>query len=296
MDRETEKKFEIMQQRSYKIFKGNEIIQKARFDLNITELKELSYVTSMVKPSDDESTIYRFSIKDFCVVAGLDASNGHVIDQVKTSLKKLRDESFWIINENGMHTLFSFIESPKIDPKTKMVELRLHADYQKYVLGLFDNYTQYELLCVLPMKSTYSIRIYELLKSYVYNHSEVIFELDSLKKQLACENYTNYKDLRVRVLDKATTEINNYTDLEVWYEPWDFAGKKVLSVKFHIRQRDTISFFENTRRGTATLDKAQCDGQMSLFEDNAYDENQLPLYEEGHYNPDAPLNLHSSDE
>ena len=114
MDRETEKKLIISQQRTYKIFKGNEIIQKARYDLNITELKELSYITSMVKPTDDESTVYRFSLKDFCSVAGLDASNGHVIDQVKRSLKKLRDESFWFVNESGVHTLFSFIESPKI--------------------------------------------------------------------------------------------------------------------------------------------------------------------------------------
>lgn len=286
MDRETEKRLIISQQRSYKIFKGNEIIQKARYDLNITELKELSYITSMVKPTDNESTVYKFSLKDFCSVAGLDSSNGHVMDQVKRSLKKLRDESFWLVNESGVHTLFSFIENPKIDPKTKMVELRLHEDYQKFVLGLFENYTQYELLCVLPMKSTYSMRIYELLKSFSFNHKSIEFELDILKKQLACENYVNFKDFRVRVLDKATTEINNFTDLEVWWEPWNTMGKKVLSIMFHIRQRDTISFLENAERGKAVLDKTQCEGQLSLFGEST----------EKIFDTDMPLKLYRSDE
>jgi hypothetical protein len=53
MDRETEKRLIISQQRSYKIFKGNEIIQKARYDLNITELNNNKELFSLIDINEE---------------------------------------------------------------------------------------------------------------------------------------------------------------------------------------------------------------------------------------------------
>ena len=51
-------KIEIAQQRSYSVVKSNEIIQKARYDLNISELKTLAYIFSKIKPTDTELKDY----------------------------------------------------------------------------------------------------------------------------------------------------------------------------------------------------------------------------------------------
>ena len=40
-------------------------IQKARYDLNITELKTLAYIFSKIKPTDDKLEEYTFSIKEY---------------------------------------------------------------------------------------------------------------------------------------------------------------------------------------------------------------------------------------
>ena len=69
------------------------------------------------------------------------------------------------------------------------------------------------------MKSKYSIRLYELFKSY-YNLRYFEISVDELKKMLNVENkYTDYKNFRVNVIDKSIEEINSTTDLQVSYTP-----------------------------------------------------------------------------
>lgn len=64
-------KFEVAKQRSYSIIKSNEIIQKAKYDLNIVELKTLAFIFSKIKPEDTELQEYTFSVKEYCQVCGI---------------------------------------------------------------------------------------------------------------------------------------------------------------------------------------------------------------------------------
>ena len=60
--------FEIKKARTQRIVKSNEIIQKARYDLNIRELKVMSYIFSMIRPDDQMGKTYSFNIKDYCKI------------------------------------------------------------------------------------------------------------------------------------------------------------------------------------------------------------------------------------
>lgn len=237
MPDETRKNNQIMEQRSFRVVKANEIIQKAKYDLNIKELKALAFIFSKIKPTDTELKEYTISIKDYCMVCGIDYKNGGNYKYIKQTIKALRDKSFWVTDENGNEILIGWLQKAKISRGTGKITVKLDEDLQKYVVGLFKNYTQYELLSTLPMKSNYSFRIYELLKSYAFQKNH-IFEIDDLKKQLAAENYINFKDFRKYVLEVATREINSFTDLEVSWEPVR-EGRKTIQVVFHIKQRDS---------------------------------------------------------
>ena len=250
---------QIREERSYQVVKANEIIQRARYDLNITELKTLAYIFSKIKPTDKKLEEYTFSIKQYCQVAGMNYKNGGNYSFIKSTLKGLRDKSFWVIDENGNEVLIGWLQKVKMNKGSGKITVRLDDDLQKYVIGLFSNYTQYELLSTLPMKSSYSFRIYELLKSYAFQKQHT-FNIDELKKQLAAENYINFKDFRRYVLEVATKEINLYTDIEVNWEPIH-KGRKVIQVKFTIKQRDSWGSFLTAENAT----KAR-DGQMTIFD------------------------------
>ena len=253
----------ITTERDYKVVKANEIVQKARYDLNITELKALAYILSKIKPTDTELQEYTFSIKDYCQVCGIDYKNGGNYEYIKSTLKGMRDKSFWVQDETGAETTVGWLGKVRINKGSGKIKIKLDEDMHKYVIGLFDNYTQYELLSTLPMKSAYSFRIYELLKSYAFTKHHT-FDIDELKRLLAAENYTNFKDFRKKVIEIAVKEINLYTDIEVSWEPIKI-GRKVIQVKFDIKQRDTWGRYAASKRASD-----QIEGQISLLDYDYY--------------------------
>ena len=85
-----------------------------------------------------------------------------------------------------------------------------------YLLGLKSNFTPYWLENILPMKSGYSIRLYELLRSYL-NIGECIYTLNDLRARLEAE-YDRWDNLKARIIDKAIEEINEYTDIHAEYQ------------------------------------------------------------------------------
>lgn len=254
-----ERRNEIQGQRQYSVLKANELVQKARYDLNLQELKLLSYIISKVKPTDTVETVYTIYVKDFCQVCGIDYASGKNYKMVKDHLKKLRDSSFWIVEETGKETLVGWIAYPTIDKGSGKIELQIDKRIHKYILDLYDNYTQYQLISTLPMKSAYSFRLYELLKSYAFTKRHT-FQIDELKKQLAADRYVNFKDFRRAVLETATKEINLYTDIEIQWEPVTY-GRKVVEIIFTIRERDAWEQMEAETRATN-----QIEGQLSIFD------------------------------
>lgn len=250
-------KIEIAKQRDYKVVKANEIIQKARYDLNITELKAFAYILSKIKPNDTENMEYSFSIKDYCQVLGIDYKNGGNYNYIKTTLKNLRDKSFWLLDENGQEVTVGWLSKVKINKGSGKIIVKLDEDIQKYVLGIFNNYTQYSLLSTLPMKSSYSFRIYELLKSYAFTKFHE-FDIDDLKSKLGATHYKNFKDFRKKVIEIAIKEINEYTDIDVSWESIT-KGRKVVRVKFYIKQKDSWGQYIANIKATD-----QIEGQMSI--------------------------------
>ena len=253
-----DKRKDIVQQRSYQVVKSNEIIQRARYDLSITELKTLAFIISKIKPTDTELQEYSFSVKDYCQVCGIEYSNGGNYRHIKATLKRLSDQSFWVKDEKGQEVLCRWIQKARINKGSGKITVRLDEDMHKYVIGLFSNFTQYELISTLPMKSAYSFRIYELLKSYAFTKSHT-FDIDDLKRTIAAEHFSNFKDFRRRVLEYAAKEINMYTDIEISWEPIK-SGRKVIQVRFDIIQRDTWGRYLAVQRATD-----QMEGQKSIF-------------------------------
>lgn len=257
---------QIYQERDYSVVKANEIIQKARFNLGKLEQKTFCYIVSKIKPTDTIDTEYIFNINDYCDVCGINRNEGETIKRIKESLKRLRDSSFWLTEADGCEVLVGWLQKAKVLPKSGKVKVKLDEDMAKYLLGLCQNYTQYSLLYVLPMRSSYSIRLYELLKSYAgLKHKN--FKIDELKMRLMAP-YENFKDFRKKVLEKAAKEINEYTDIEVTWEPI-FKGRKVVEVDFFIKTRGTWDRAIAQNHSNKVLD-----GQMKLNIDGSITEER----------------------
>ena len=124
----------ISTQRSYKVVKANEIIQKARYELNLTELKTLAYIFSMIKPNDTIDQIYTFSINEYCKVCGIDNTSGKHYATIKQRLKALRDKSFFLMKEDLKIELSNFYKEFKQNA-TRMLKTNPKYEYlYEYIL------------------------------------------------------------------------------------------------------------------------------------------------------------------
>ena len=231
-------KTNISELREYKIVKSNEIIQKARFKLSMQEQKIILYLISKIKPTDKEFESYTFSVIEFCQICGIDSDSGTNYSNLKSTIKSLADKSLWVTLEKGTQTLLRWIEKAKIIENSGIVEIRLDDDMKPYLLKLKNNFTQYELLYTLAMKSQYSIRLYEILKSYEYKKN-IIYEIESLKQILLAEKYKLFGDFKRRVIDIAITEINSLSDISIKYELIK-EGRKYVKIRFMIKLKEDL--------------------------------------------------------
>lgn len=221
--------------RNQLVVKSNNLIQKSRYTLSLQQQKIILYIISKIKPEDEELKEYEFDLYGLCDLCGIE-HHGQNYQNFKDSMQKLHDNSFWLETDKEL-CLISWVNYVRIDKNTQRVRLRLDDRLKPYLLQLRQQFTAYELGSVLQMQSKYSIRIYELLKSYV-NVGSVKFELEEFKKILGLKDvYADYRNFRRYVIDKSMEEINQYSDLNISFFPLK-AGKRVHGLLFEISQKD----------------------------------------------------------
>lgn len=252
-------------ERSYLVVKDNDLIQKARFNLTVTQQKIIAYIISKIKQDDKEFKYYTISIIDFCYLCGIDKE--HFYTEIKEIIDDLDKKSFWVETDD-MIFKFRWFSEVKIIKGSGQVKILLNSEIKKYLLELSKNYTSYELVYILAMKRKYSLRLYEWYKSYSYQKKKEI-SLEDLKHILMAESYNTYRDFRRRILEPAIEEINYYTDLEVKYSKIT-RGRKVVGLIFYIRFKEPLERYSSYLK---TLDKInennkQIQGQMNFLYDS----------------------------
>ena len=222
------------------VVKSNELIQKSRFSLTVQQQRIILYLISKIEYGDEDFKEYEFNIKDFCRVCGLYDESGKYYPELKRQVKAIRDKSMWIEISEGEEVLLSWLDGAHISRNSGKIKVRLNKDMKPYLLQLRENFTKYEIANVLCMRSKYSIRLYELVKSLHFQELETyvkIFSVDELRKRLDAETYPRFCNFNQRVLKPAVQEINSYTDKEVSYELVK-PGKMVEAIAMTVRTKD----------------------------------------------------------
>ena len=246
-----EESFELEKKKGYMVVKGNDLIQKNRFELSLTEQKTVAYICSMIQPMQKSESgfqlEYEFNIREYCKICDIAYDSGKNYTFVKDTLKKLSDRSMWL-TFGDEEVLCRWLEKVKTNKRSGIAHIKLDEDLAPYLFDLKQQFTKYQLYNVLGMKSAFSVRIYELMKSYSFRHT-ITFEIDELKKLLMVEDvksYNRFPDFRRFVLEKAQSEINELTDINMSFEPIK-TGRKVTSIKFIIEEK-----FKNSRKRIRT--------------------------------------------
>ena len=117
------------------------------------------------------------------------------------------------------------------------VEMDAHDDALPLMFNLKAHYFKYQLWNAVRLKSVNQLRMYEILKQYE-NLGERILHVEELKVYLGIgkDEYANYNDFKIKVLNVCQKALAEHTDITFTYEPYGKKGRggKIFQLKFTI--------------------------------------------------------------
>ena len=150
--------------KNYLVTKANTLIT-ASYNLSLQEQKLILTLASMVQPNDEEFKEYEFKIKDFMELLGVESQTKYT--EVPRITKDLMKKVFEIKEGKDIVQL-SWLSSARYKVGEGLVILKFDSSLKPYLLQLKKLYTSYKLENILSLKSKYSLRLYEILKSYKF--------------------------------------------------------------------------------------------------------------------------------
>ena len=214
---------------------------KASFSLLLQEHRLLLAALSKVDPT---SSIWKVGKLDIEVTVAewaslYGSSSKSTYGNIKAAAAGLYSKSvkLWADDDSGKH--IRWISGWEYSSKEGRVTLTFSGDILFELSGFVDDFTKYQIANVSGLKSTYSIRLYQMAAQFKGTSWHYI-KLPELRKMFKLKDcYSRWIDLRRRVLDKAVSEINDKTNLKVSIERIK-TGRDVTAIKLRIEEKDQL--------------------------------------------------------
>ena len=219
--------------------KKADVIVRARYKLNPLSLKFITTLIAGLKRSDDINEEYVLKVKDFKELTGQKTKRIYeLIDEALNDLLKnpltipLGDEKNSILKANWVSgAVYNEGE----------VRFMIYPKLRPFLLEVKEKFLKYKLENILPLKSSYVIRLYEILKDWFElnnrygNKTEKIISVDEFREMLEIPRSYQYSShIKKLILKKAQSEFETYTDIVFDFEEIK-SGRKITHLKFLIK-------------------------------------------------------------
>lgn len=248
------------------VAKANTLIEKS-YKLSAREQKLILILASTIKRSDTKFNEVSFKIADIAERMGL--TGNKVYEDIKQITKNLATRlielSYYKDGKIVEEVQMTWLASARYRPRTGTVQVEFSQRLMPYLLELGGQFTMYKLGNVVQLKSSYSIRLYEILKRWESLRGEASYSVKELKNMLGLEpqQYPLYANFKARVIVVAQKELAEKTDIRFEFEELKLEGRAVSHIKFTISQnvpeskrRSQLSLLDFTSK---TVDAALVD-------------------------------------
>jgi plasmid replication initiation protein len=221
--------------KSVQIVKKDNRLIEAKYKLSIHQQRVLFTLLEKIHSSDDDFMHYDIDIGDIAEKFGLE--NGKALyAQMQEAISDLVTKKI-TIQEGNQTVVMAWLSYARYTKGQGIVEISFHKDLKPYLLQLKNHFTQYQLSAVARFKSSYSIRFYELLKmnEYLGKGGQFYrkFTIKELREYMQLDDglYENFKDLRIRVIEPAYKEINEFSDIHIVDIEYIKKGRAVSDIR-----------------------------------------------------------------
>ena len=222
------------------VVKHWDLAWEARYRLSELGIKVVSVLISMINVNDEDFKPYTLKINDFKEL--IHSNSKKVYEYVDIMTDELMKKPFKIGDEK-----FNWVYYAKYKEGDNYVTLKIAPELKPYLLALQGKFIEYNIVNILPLKSPYVIRFYELLKSkwkehkhYHPNAKSYTFELKIawLREHFEIPKTYQYSShIKERIIEKAKKQFKAKTDIKFDYKE-DKIGRKVDRIIITVKDND----------------------------------------------------------
>ena len=208
---------------------------------SVIQLKLLSrFIVEIVNKPDVE--VYKVNIYDILKEFSIDKKNETRVKRLAKSMMKPLEVPEYIRKKTGFNLSVLFTDINIDNPD--YIEFEVNKNLKPFIINLKKNFSFYFLKNISSLSSSFSYRIYEILKQYQDKTTKdgwLDISIVELRKRLGLdeEKYTLYSNFKNRVLRSSQKELSEKTDIAFTFEELK-EDRKVIRLLFRI--------YENTER------------------------------------------------
>ncbi len=227
--------------RTVKLIKKSNDLVEGRYRFDIWETRVFTKMLTLIRMDDEDFKEYRIYLKDVVHDFGLSHKNAYKL--LKDGAKGLTKKEIRIIRDTpeGLKEFQTHI-AVGVDSFVKdgnYLDISFHPKMKPFLLQLQTQFLMYDIRNVLSIQSSFSVRIYELLKQY-----ETIgkrrFSIQELKEMLDVQDkYPLYANFKQRVILKAQEDLEKSTDIRFTFDEIK-SGKQVTELLFYVFRNKEI--------------------------------------------------------
>lgn len=230
--------------KSGNIVKKAEDLVTARYELGELSIKLMSVLISMLRADDKEfADCYVLRVADWKELSGL--SGRSVYENLERAAKELMSNPITIERPHGGFLVVNWLSEAEWVPGSGEMELRIAPKLKPYLLELKSRFLEYGIENILKLKSSYVIRLYELLKhefrkvSNYNGQKKVLYEIKigDLRDMFQIPDSYLYANIKAQILDKAQQQLKEKTDIQFTYKEQK-KGRAVESIELTIQENN----------------------------------------------------------
>lgn len=231
----------------------------AKYKLTTNEIKIIMNAISEIKIEDKDFHTYRIKLSNISQELH-NESLKRSYTRLKNFCEDLLKKPLFIPKEDKGFLVVNWFSSLEYIAGTAEIEYDIHPKLKPYLLELKERFVQYNLKYILPLASSYSIRIYQLLKEYEKTKKRT-FTVDELMDTLQVPtSYKLYSKFKQAVLQVAEKELIAHCDIFFEYEEIK-EGKRVNEILFRIKKNHWIGEKDNQ----GTFENIELDEELKQY-------------------------------
>jgi plasmid replication initiation protein len=235
---------------------SNDLIH-AKYTFTLWQKRVFVYMVSQINSFEDkEFQIHKMYIKDlmqFFKVKNKDDYN--VISRIPEQLYEMSMKMPYRSEKGNkrwreVRILSQFTRPEDKEEDNAYIEMKFNDDLKPHLLELKKLFGQYDIRNIIHLRSVYSFKMYELIKSNEYLGKWEV-TLEDLKEMLDVEDkYKHYGSFKLKILNQAQKDLTECCDVSFTYDE-KAIRKRVEKLIFYIKKNSP------TRDGKVKVEKPE---------------------------------------